>query len=472
MANLPTLNAATLSTYSSLDPKVVATLWDKAMQDGVIEQEWLSKFQGAEGSDKPIIEKTALEKGGANTVNFTVESELVGDGVQGGTELTGVEEVLNRYTYSVQIDYRRHAVAVQKRLQDFTAAQRKLALTRLVSKWMARKKQIDGLMSLVKAGAYSVSGKANNLLWAGGASSDAGLTPNTGLDTSLFQAFRQKMIGLGAKPANISKEEGYDVPKFVMWATTNALSNLKNDSAWNQANLMARGRENGKDANNPLFTGAFSGKEYDGIVPYEFMLPDHDNPKNGAIGSPLEPRALLRTATVSTSDTTTLTGGGSGATSSGVLFFRDFPGYDYLFVEGQTAAPDSGTYYAKIKDAPGSANAGEFEVISYTGSNNNGNTITSVTRNLAASTNTSGVHAAGSVIVPCNIAGVEYGYVICAGANALLRAYGSTRERLTNDAQDYGFSNGVGVEAVFGQTPAKRTDGLYPNFVIAKVALI
>lgn len=469
--SLANINASTLSDYSSLNPLVVAQLWDKTMQEGVIEKEWLSRFQGGEDSQMPIIEKEDLSKGGGQTVNFTVGSELVGDGVRGSNTLIGNEEKENLGTYPVVIDWHRHAVAEDKRFASFKAAERKMKLTDMVSKWVARYKQMQAELRLVKSGAYTSTGIANNLLFAGGGSNDASLTTSNQFDTGSLYLARQKLISLGARPANISKEDGYEVPYFVAIATTDALAGLANDSAWQQASLMARPREGGADAKNPLFTGCYSGKTFNGIIPFEAMLPDHDNPAKGAIGSPLQPRSLLRTATVSLTDTTTINGGGSSGAGTSIYYFRDFPGFDYPFITGATAVSDATTYYAKIIDMPGTANAGQFEIISYVGSTgNNGNALT-VTRGVTGGTNTSGVHAANSLIVPCNQSGVAYCHVIIMGAWALLRAYGETRERLQYDKQDYQFINGTAVESVFGQTPAQRTDGKFPNFVIVKVAL-
>lgn len=444
-------------------------MWEKAMQDGVIQNEWLSQFQGAEGSDMPIIEKTDLTKGGGQTINFTVESELVGDGKKGAAVLIGNEEKLNRYTYSCVVDWQRHAVATDSRTASFTAAKRKLGFNKLVSRWCARHKQWEALLSYIKKGAFSTSGIANNLFYSGGGAADADLTTSNGLDTGVFDLARYKLISLGAKAAQTSKDDSYDAPFFHMWATSRALRNLNNDSAWNNANLMARPREGSANEKNPLWTGCFSGKTYNGIIPYEYMLPDHDNAANGAIGCPLEPRALLRAALTDDSVTALTVGGSSG--SSTPLYLRDFPGYDYLFTADQTAAADSGTYYFKIINLPGSTQAGKYEVCSYTGSANNGKTISTIVRNVLSNSQTTVVHDANSLVVPCTATGVEYGHVIITGAMSLLRAYGEFRERLTSDKQDYGFVNGVGVESIFGQTPAQRTDGRYPGYVVARVAL-
>jgi len=475
---LNSINASVLNDHSSLSPSIVAQLWAKAMQDGVIENEWLSRFQGPEGSNMPIIEKDDLSVGGAQTMNFTVGSELVDEGQTGSDSLIGNEEKLNLNTYQLKIDWVRHGVAADRRFKGFTFAKRKMEFTKLLSRWMARRKQIYALLRLIKSGAYTASGRSNNLIYPGAKATDDALTTSDRLSTGLFSDASIKLLTLGAKPANISREEGNEVPYFILWATHRVLRSLVNDSAWNNAQLMGRAREGGADEKNPLFTGCFSNKTYMGIAPYEIFLPDHDNPKNGAIGSPLEPRALLRTATTNFTSVTDIDGGGSDGSGTTRKYFRDFPGYDFTFLPGDSAVTDSNTYYAKIIDLPGATNnPSKFEIISYTGSTgNNGNKLTAVTRNVAGTTNPDGKHDANSLIVPCNKQGVAYAHVIITGANALLRGYGnngeggSGREALQVDNQDYNFVNGAAVEAVFGQTPAQRRDGKFPNFVIAKVA--
>ncbi len=473
--SLANITNAALSDYSSLSPEIIAQFWSDAMQQSVIQKEWFSKFQGGEDSMMPIIEKQDLSRGDGDTINFTVGTGLAGDGVQGASTLIGNEEKAKLRTYQVEIDWVRHATAADRRFRSMSIAGRKLAFTKMLSEWMALKKQNDGILKLIKQGAFTTSGRANNTLWAGDAKADNDLTINDQLHTGFFTDSRRKLIGLGAKPANISREEGYEVPKFILVATTDMLTNLNNDGAWINAQSLARPREGGADEKNPLFTGCFSGKEFGGIVPFEFMQYDHDNAENGAIGSPLQPRALTRAAM--TSSDSDLVVGGSSASGTSIKWLKWFPGYDFLFTAGQSASADSNTYYAKIIDMPGTANAGKFEIISYTGSVNNGNKLTAVTRNVTGSTNTTQIHAADSLVVPCNAAGVAYGFCLVMGAWALLRAYGSNgkggsgRETLETDKQDYNFIQGAAIEANFGQAPAQRADGKFPNFVVGKVAL-
>ncbi len=469
------INNAALSTYSTLSPSIVSQKWSEAMQQGVLDLEWLTMFQGKEGSNASIIEKEDLLKGDGDTINFTVGAELRGDGVTGSTQLITKEEKAKLNTYSTVIDFIRHATAGDRRFKSMSIAGRKLEYTKMLSKWMAMRKQNDGLLKFIKTGAFTSSGRANNTIYGGGVSSDLALTVNDQLHTGFFSDARKKLIALGAKPANISREKDYQTRYFNLLATTDMLSNLNNDGAWNNAQLMARPRENGKDADNPLFTGCFSGKTYGGIIPFEYMMPDHDNPENGAIGSPLQPRALLRDATTNFTSDTTLSMGGSAATSSTILYTKWFPGYDYLFTSGQTAAPDTTVYYAKIIDMPGATNAGKYEIVSYVGSANDGNMLT-VTRNVGG-TNPNGVHDANALVVPCNANGVAYGFVVVMGAMAMLRAYGnngdgkSGRENLEYENQDYNFIKGAAIEAVFGQSPPVRADGKYANFIVGKVAL-
>lgn len=443
------------------------------MQDGVIESEWLSQFQGGPDSSMPIVEKEDLSKVGGDTVVFTVGSSLVGDGKLGSNRLIGNEELQALNTYSCKVDFVRHAVAADKRFQAFTAAQRKAAFSAMLVDWMALRKQSDGLLSLVKSGGYTSSGIANNLMYAGGVSDEADLTQDNVLDTAFFQDVREKMVTLGARQSNVSRQAGRKIPLYVMWAGTRALKGLKNDAAWLNAAHLALLRGSGTaDDTNPIFTGSFDGKYIEGIAPFEVLLPDHDNPANGAIGSPLEPRALTRTAlTPSTATGVKINLGGSDATSAAILYAKWFPGYDYLFTSEQTAAPDSNLYHALIINPPGTTDAGKRELVSYTGSDNDGNSLT-VNRGLnSGKAGYTGTHAANSLVVPCTSNGVPYANVIVAGAWALLRAYGQSREQLASESQDYGFVKGGAIESVYGQTPARRRDGKYANFCLGRVAI-
>jgi hypothetical protein len=448
------------------------------MQEGVIAKEWLSRFQGVGAESRmPIVEIEDLKASGGDTVVMTVESALVGDGVRGETELIGKEEKTKRRTYSLVVDFVRHATASTQRMRDFSAAKRKLGFTEMLSLWMALMKQHDGLLALVKAGAYTASGRANNLLWGGGGADDSELLATSVLDTSVMQAFRRKAVNLGARPANVTMEKGGEIPFFLLWATSNALAGLRNDTFWRSAAQLAYGREGGADARNPIFTGAFDGRQYEGMIAHEVLAPDHDNPESGAIGTPLEPRALLRAAlNPSTAAAQDLLLGGSAATlaynADGCpLYARDFPGYDYKFVSEQDAVVDANVYYAKIINPPGSTDAGKYEVVSYVGSTGNLGTKLVVDRGLNAGTaDYSGTHPANALIVPCNENGVAYSNVICVGSQALIRAYGNSREELDVEGQDYQFKKGAAIKTVFGQAPAQRRDGKYPNFLIARVA--
>lgn len=468
MANYTAITPTTLADFASANPSVVPQIWDAIVQTGVNAKEWLSKFQGA-GPENVIIEKQEQLARAGNQVNFTIESDLVGDRVLGSTTAIGTEEKENLNTYSVLVDFKRHPVARDRRFESFRGAKAKASMAVKVMGWMARFKQHEALLSLVKNAAYTTSGKTYNLFFSGGGSSLDSLTADTVLDTGCFEMGRAKLVGVGANPANLSQVDGEEIPEFVLWGTSRALEGLTNDQAWNTFNNNARAREGSNAAKNPLLTHSYG--LYKGIRAFEVMNPDHDNPKNGAVGSPLEPRALLRTALTGTS-VTEINGGGSGATSTAALFFKDFPGYDYLFHSGQTPAADGATYYALILNLPGTTDAGKREVISYTGSANDGNKLGTVTRGLNSQDDDySPNHAANSLIVPCTKNGIPYAWVPILGRGALLRAYGETREEVAFEEQDYGFIKGACVTAVFGQTPPIRADSRLMNYVMLAVAI-
>ena len=471
MANYTAIDPTQRSDFS-LTPDIIPQIWDYHAQEGVRQKDWLSQFEG-EGGDKPIQSGQDKLKKAGDTVVYTTEGELVGEAVQGDTAAVGTEEGETYNTYTCVVDYQRHAVARTRRFVGQMAAAGKSSLVEKLTGWLGRLRQHHAALKIVKDCRFTSGGQSKNLIYSGGGSAEASLTANNVLSTNLLQQMRSKLIGLGAKPANLSMEEGQEIPEYVGWGTQRVLAGLDNDAQWNQANLNARGRESGRDAKNPLFNGSFG--VYKGIRLFEFPVPDHDNPAKGAIGFPFEPRALLRTALTGTG-TTTIDGGGSSGLAGGAAtkpyYFKDFPGYDYLFTSGQSSAADAGTYYLAIYNLPGSANAGKREIISYVGSNNNGNTITSVTRGVnAADSDYHSDHDANSLIVPVTSNGVPYAFFPVLGRMGLIRAYGEFKEQMDFENQDYGHVRGACISSVFGQNTAKRVDGTIRNIVLAQVAI-
>ncbi len=127
---------------------------------------------------------------------------------------------------------------------------------------------------------------------------------------------------------------------------------------------------------NPLFTGKLV--DWNGIAIWEHIVVDPD--VDDAIGSPLAPKALLGVA-VTADDTTFILKSGTDGLNTLPEYFRDFFGFDYLFTEDQTAAPDSNTYYFWIKNMSG-ADDGKAGFYSYVGTANTGNQITAITGRL------------------------------------------------------------------------------------------
>lgn len=468
--------AATLiSDFSSASPAVVSQVWASMVQRAVRLKEDLSKFEKEVSEDDDgdvnaaiVAISNPLKKAG-NQINITVESDLVGDRQLGETSVLGAEETLNLGTYSVTVDEKRHGLGLARRFEEFRAAKSRAGMTKSLTSWEARFKQEEALLSLVLAATDTTTGKANNLIWSGGGSADTDLTAGSTLNTSVFEAARTKMSSLGALPCESSVRDGVEIPEFYAWPTTRALDGLKSDLQWIAFNQNSRGRENGADANNPLITG--SRGTWDGISAFEMFLPDHDNQAKGAVGSPLEPRAFLRTAISSTS-TTSLAFGGSSGSGTAILYVKHFPGYDYLFHTDQTTSADSTTYYLRIYNMPGSTDSGLSEVVSYTGSDNNGNAITVVSRNaFGLGTKYSGTHDAGSLVVQCSANGIPFAFVPFVGRRALVRGYGNLRSQIDFETQDYKAKQGAAIVTTMGQSATKRADGVYHNFILAKVAI-
>ena len=217
----------------------------------------------------------------------------------------------------------------------------------------------------------------------------------------------------------------------------------------------------------------------------------------------------------------------ASATNTTSRYFQFFPGYDYLFTETQTAAPDATEYYAWLVNPDGSVG-----FVAYTGSGNNGNKIT-VTKilnpNNTADASTLGAttvgnvvcagdfsalntplwgvnHAGtayvdgvgggaiaigggagvsntsplftytsqfdvGAVIIPANSYGVPIGYGFTFGAHAACRAYGAIEMNGIEQETDYSFVKGKGYEMVFGQSPTINTNGVTNGYLLMEFAI-
>jgi len=305
-----------------------------------------------------------------------------------------------------------------------------------------------------------------NLLRPNNKSTRDALLPTDTISTGMISQATAIATSIGAKPINIMRDSYNAIYEYLFLATEDALTSMSNSSTWLQAQQYAgtRGDE------NCLFRGGYT--RWNGSTILHHKVIDGDTA--GPIGSPLLPKALLGDPVVPGTVPISVTGGGRAGSGALNKYFECFSGAPYRFLESDsTASNDANTYYFVVVNVTG-ANKGKWGFYSYTGSANNGNTITLTNRLAAAAsgaavTTLGGVtwdpnrntdsHPTGSVILQANVNGVPIGFSLCLGAGAGLRAYGSMRHELVQNTSDYGHRMGWAYQSIYGQT-VRRDSGI------------
>jgi hypothetical protein len=246
---------------------------------------------------------------------------------------------------------------------------------------------------------------------------------------------------------------------------------------------------------NPYWTGDLP--DWRGTVIKRWDIVNHDNP--GAIGSTIQPQAVLGDSSGSGGGNAVATGTGAitiyggGRTQAALgnaatLYkpFEYFYGCDKLFGESITflnGGTDTGVYYFAIVDPAD----GKWCLYSYTGSaafGSNGNSIT-ITQRLSATAGAGGadvrvqtlgnwtydasvnkeVFPTGSLIVQVNANVVPVGDVFVFGADAGAKAYGQVKNKRIKQLTDYEALVGYGVHTIYGADMRQDTLGNYRGFM-------
>lgn len=427
-----------------------------------------SLLEGAAGSDKPFWVKKELAADGGDKIRLTVMGDAAGPGVRGEAELTGNTSTVRFGGYEVQVDFWRDAVEFTKKELKFLSAGGAVMpqIMKMMGEKLGRQKQRDMMIKLRNAATTNII-RPNNRT-----SRDLILATDT-ISPSFLVSGKARLQGLGGKPTGLIKSaSGSPVYRYLAFAGQDALTDVRNSNSYQNAILQAMTRSD----ENPAFSGRLLDWQGIGIWEHTIVDPDADD----TIGSPIAPKAILGVAIPSATTTVAI----QASTSTKPRYFQDFPGYDYQWVEGQTAAPDSNTYYAWIIDP---AQGGKAMFVAYTGTANNGNQITAITARLGSSvtgiqnttvgsiTYDSSSHtdnaAIGSWIIPANSKGTPIGYSFVFGAGAALRGYGSITASVIEQKRDYDFVMGTGREAIFGQELRRDTQGRPRSYMLLEHAI-
>jgi hypothetical protein len=386
--------------------------------------------------------------------------------VHGDEVLQGNEEALSIGTYQCQVDFVRHAVGLTKKDIEFLAAGKSIeaAAAPLVAKWLGRKRQRDMMMR------YRSSAIGLNTIHPNNEPNRDAITVADTMSTGLIQQTAAVATTIGGEPINIMKDGFSKVYEYLFLCTEDALTSLSNSSTWLQAQQYGGDRGN----ENILFKGGFT--RWSGHTIIHHKVIDADTP--GPIGSPLLPKAQLGTAIAQGTGTFAITGGNrAGTNGDGHKYFECFLGAPYRYLESDSSvSTDNSTYYVLVVNISGAngTTKGQWGFYSYSGTNNNANTITT-TQRLAAATSGSAVTTlgnvtwnpakntenlpAGSVVLQSNANGVPIGYSLCLGKGSGLRAYGSIRHDLVQNQTDYGHRMGWAYVSIFGEQ-VRRDSGI------------
>lgn len=384
---------------------------------------WGSRFEGKEGSRKPIIVNEDFTKKPGDTIKFNVVSQLFSAGVTGESTLQGNEDQLSLGQYELTVDWLRNAIAYTKNLEkrvNFNIVQ---TIRAELSDWMARKVDSDMFSSLIS--------NASNTIFAGDASSAASLGSNDHFGTEEIDRIKLALQRT-AIPIRVEGEAGEEVEYYGCVISEVDEYWLKGDPVWNQAQRDAGPRDYMK---NRLFTGAIG--MYNGVIIY-----CHRSKKsaNNVQGSPLRPEVRLLT---------TMTAGSTTVEFDTSTTKKDLA--DFFSATGTLRIGDEEIDYTSI-DAGG-----------VTGSTYRFNGLTR-----GANGTTAAAHTAGALITQRNV-----GSVIGFGAEIACRGWGMKPVPITQ-GYDYqfpdgsSFENGLGVAAVYGQKVIEDSGGNAVNYLIMK----
>ena len=486
MANLSTTdlsNATQFSNLISANPDIRTQVWSELVRRDSREQNVLKQFMGGENSYMPVCEKRDLKAGGSDKVIFTTVAPIRGQGVLGETVLKDNTDKLRFGTFDVQVDLLRHAVSYTQVLQihRFTGKTLDQISAELMSGWYGRKEQ-DDIQAVLRETARIINGGDENITRIGNKQSTDDLRLDDLLDTETIEQSKQILTSLGAEYLGYERDvAGSEVPQYLVFGPDYFTKGLRRNASFLQQLREAGVRDTSQ---NDLFTGRMPLWDNNLIFNHQIKV----DTAQGRQGSPLAPVAFVGQA-IANASATTITGGGSQNSAGSINsdFFAYFPGYNWKIVEGDTKLQEAGAneYYALIYNLSTDRN---YEIIKYTAADNDGVSLTSVTREVDETGFTqktklqnagrySASHPTGSIILPCNRYGVPYAWALHMGANALYFGKGYVDMEQIFHYDDFANAGNrahvtaMGIQSVRGMSAYEDTNNRFPNFNLIEGAI-
>jgi len=465
------------TSLATLDENSVRQLW----QDGidVFDQnaDFFSDYIG--GPNSTIWEKTDLAKGRGQKITFTVASGFYDEPHIGESLFTTPEdyEEFLLGSHELFVDWARHGTKISERAEEVMGLRGEIlsGFNTAQGDWAGRYKSEQLFMM------FREQLPRENVLYPGSNTLDTLVSADT-LKWDDIVALGTVMGTKNGQPAQMRTENGHMIQRNNVVATKDALFSLKLDDTYKE--LI--GKTTNAEAAKVPFKGGYV--DVDNHIIREYAAIDHDG--EGAIGSPLNPKAKLGVAIAAGTTALTVYGGGNATSAAKAkkLFFKYFPNFAYKFL-GSTdpkaggvtlLAQDALTHYFLIVNPPwatdGQGGANKIGMYAYT-TGNNGNAI-AVTKRLGPTTAGIGYETVGSVqwntgvwadrhtevhpedalILPCNAKGQVFGDTLMLGKRCAYRGYGKFRNTRREDGKEGGMLAERYIVTVFGQ--ALRKDRL------------
>ena len=486
---------------AQVDPRI---LWSKAISIYEGEEDPFMKMEG--GPDSVIETRTETAADAGSTVKFQVTSGF-GDEAHLGDDTfeTGddYEEMLLG-EFELTVDWIRHGTRWKKRGMEIMGinGELKRMIPEQLGRWLGKQKSHMMQMTMLHR-----TNASNHFYTAG---SQDGLSMGDHLTYDEIVKGGAILKPLGGTPARIGRDkENNPIMGAIVLATDNATFGLKQDPVYrlNLQNGFDRGQS------NLLFAGGVA--NVDGHMIKEYVPKRGDI--EGAVGSPLNPQALLGVAITAGAGTFNLKGGGNNTSAAKTkkAYYKYFPKFAYIWRNSQGSraadqltttdklcwdlvatgynngsdAPATNVFYVRVSNPPNSVtDPGKWSI--YEISANNGNLLT-VSARLGGTANTGAgdirhttlgqvtwdatkhteSHDVGSLVTLCNNKGTPLGATLVLYRGAAYRGYGSVRNNRVEDYKEGGFIQERYIESVFGQCLRQDRVGNKPGIAIVKHAI-
>ena len=459
------------------------TIWQKQVEHFIENTDFYAPVEGS-GANSIIRAKSDLTAGMGQKLKIRVESGFSNEPHFGDETFANdvdFEEALFS-EYDLTIDVLRHATSFTERAEEIVGLRNEIrdGVPRKLGEWLGRRKteELDMMFTNLIPD--------DNRFYAGIGKTSATLLTADGLGFNTIMNVAASMQTLGGQTGKLgtfSRDKSV-AEGFAIIGCSDACTILRQDSTYvdYQKSAGIRGDM------NPLFRGHVSMIDGHAVVDRRII----DSDAEGAIGSPMNPKAQLGVAI--TADTTAFDiKGGGNATSAAKTqkkFFKYFAGYAYKFATGSTFSPASATRYLLIVNPPNAAtDPNKIGMYAYT-TGNDGNKITITARLGSAASGVrvttlgdvtwdtgvwsgkhTAVHGLGSLIIPCNAKGVPLGRSFLLGRAAALRGYGKHRAKRDTELAEGGFLQRTYLRSYFGQQLRYDRAGRVPGVAVIEHSL-